>query len=463
MHGYHRPLLVLPANLIGKTQRERKEYERDWHLPRKRIEIISYERLSRVSCKDYLESMLPDIIVCDEGHRLKNVKTGIHRRMRRYVNAHRPVFVILSGTLIGERFMQWAPSADWALNELSPAPRKWTTQSSWAGALDIEGRTSPGALRVFIRDLNADADYSSRVRAGYGERVRDSLGVICKGGDECGASIELYPIALPHSDALEAALDVAAQWELPDGSVMVDPLSASRAARQLELGCYYRWIVPAPPDWLDARKNIGAVIRDIIKHRQIDTGLEARNWIDRNGDADSRAALSLWRDIEPKFTPVTECVWVEDAPIKALVEHALTAPCIIWVWHKEIGYALERAGIPYYGAGGLREGVSIEAETGTRSVCASIESNATGRNLQMFSRAIIAETPDDPKKWEQLIGRMHRTGQRADEVTVQPVLSTKRARVAFERTRERARAIEAVTAITPKLLLAVELNDEVDE
>jgi hypothetical protein len=232
-------------------------------------------------------------------------------------------------------------------------------------------------------------------------------------------------------------------------------LSASRAQRQLELGCYYRWIVKPPAEWLEARKGWGATVRELIKHRRIDTELQARQWVDASGAAEDRAALTAWREWGPVFVPVTECVWVDDAPVMALVEIAAAAPAIIWIHHREIGLRLEALGIPYYGAGGLRNGVSIESELGDRSVCASIESNATGRNLQMFARAIVAETPDDPKRWEQLIGRMHRTGQRADEVIVRPVLSTERAKVALERTCTRARAIEAVTGLPMKLLLAV--------
>jgi hypothetical protein len=459
-HGYDRPLLILPASLIAKTIKAWHAYSRDWHLPPRMPEMISYERLSRDSCKDFLEKRRPDIVICDEAQKLKNSKTAAHRRLRRYVSNARVTFVPLSGTLIGERLMQWAPLSAWALGEGSPAPLKWATQSAWAGALDPEGRTGAGILS---RWRNSDEE---SIQMAYGRRVRETPGVLSQGSDGCGASILIEPIALPLSDAVKEALDLVAQWELPDGSVMVDPLHASRAARQLELGCYYRWVTLPPKEWRLARRDWSATVRRVIKTRHaIDTELQARNWVDANpsftfeyeldGDkreVDSRDALNEWRKLGPTFEPVTECIWIDDRPINELTSIAKRAPTIIWVHHREIGIRLESMGIPYYGAKGLRNGEPIESELGDRSVCASIASNATGRNLQRFSRAIIAELPDDPKLIEQLIGRMHRTGQKADEVIVMPVLSTDRAREAIERVKAKAIAIESMTGVPMKLL-----------
>lgn len=444
-HGYERPLLVLPGALVGKTMREMREYRKDWHLPR-RIEIISYEKLARVLSKDFLEEYKPTIIVCDEAHKLKNHRTAAHRRMRRYVTKHKPAFVPLSGTLIGERLMHWAPLSDWALHEGSPAPRKWATQSAWAGALDAGGRTSSGALRVFC------ATDDETVQEGFGRRVRETPGVLCHSSVDCGASIQIAPVALPLSEDVQMFLDVLhSDWELPSGVLLVDPLTMGRAARQLELGCYYRWVTPAPEEWLIARKGWNTAVRECVKYHRLDTELEVRNWVDAHGDAESRYALEQWRMHGPTFTPVTECIWLDDGPINALVAMAKEAPAIVWVHHREIGLRLDTLGLPYYAAKGLRAGVSIESELGDRSVCASIESNATGRNLQRFARAIIAELPDDPKRVEQLIGRMHRTGQKADEVLIQPVLSTQRARDAMLRTRDRALIIESITGLPMKL------------
>ena len=57
--------------------------------------------------------------------------------------------------------------------------------------------------------------------------------------------------------------------------------------------------------------------------------------------------------------------------------------------------------------------------TGREAVCASPRAHGTGKNLQQFARNLVANPPSDGATWEQLIGRTHRQGQEADEVTVE--------------------------------------------
>ena len=67
-------------------------------------------------------------------------------------------------------------------------------------------------------------------------------------------------------------------------------------------------------------------------------------------------------------------------------------------------------GVPVYGSG-----TNIPAETA--HLCgASIAVHGTGKNLQAWSNQLVISPPSSGKAWEQLLGRMHRTGQQADEV-----------------------------------------------
>jgi hypothetical protein len=50
------------------------------------------------------------------------------------------------------------------------------------------------------------------------------------------------------------------------------------------------------------------------------------------------------------------------------------------------------------------------------SCIASIKANGTGRNLQVWERCLVVCPPSDGVAWEQLLGRLHRPGQKADEV-----------------------------------------------
>jgi hypothetical protein len=69
--------------------------------------------------------------------------------------------------------------------------------------------------------------------------------------------------------------------------------------------------------------------------------------------------------------------------------------------------------VPYFGAGSEE----IANERGDRSVVASIQAHGVGRNLQMFSSNLVVSCPSAGADWEQLLGRTHRQGQQADEVT----------------------------------------------
>jgi superfamily II DNA or RNA helicase len=82
-----RPLLVLPASLIDKTEREARKYRKDWLVPNN-IVMVSYEVLGRVNQAAYLEKHDPDVVVCDEVHRLKNKKAAVTRRFNRFLKPH---------------------------------------------------------------------------------------------------------------------------------------------------------------------------------------------------------------------------------------------------------------------------------------------------------------------------------------------------------------------------------------
>lgn len=59
-----RPLLLLPAKLIEKTEREEVKYRQDWLIPR--VRKVSYEKLGKTQHAKLLEEAQPDVIVCDE-------------------------------------------------------------------------------------------------------------------------------------------------------------------------------------------------------------------------------------------------------------------------------------------------------------------------------------------------------------------------------------------------------------
>ena len=111
----NRPILLLPASLIEKTERDRQEYAKHWKVA-KHLRFVSYESLGRVRMAQELENYHPDLIIADEAHRLKNPRAACTRRVARYMKDHPTVpFVALSGTIMRHSIKDFAHLLIWAL------------------------------------------------------------------------------------------------------------------------------------------------------------------------------------------------------------------------------------------------------------------------------------------------------------------------------------------------------------
>lgn len=82
-----RPLLLLPANLIEKTERDWRRLAVHWRIPNN-IRLFSYEMLGRVQSAAELDVYQPDLIVADEVHKLKNRRAAVTRRVSRWMQGH---------------------------------------------------------------------------------------------------------------------------------------------------------------------------------------------------------------------------------------------------------------------------------------------------------------------------------------------------------------------------------------
>jgi hypothetical protein len=129
---------------------------------------------------------------------------------------------------------------------------------------------------------------------------------------------------------------------------------------------------------------------------------------------------------------------------------------ICWVEHVEYGRELAaRTGIAYYQRAGLNEKKQLidDHPKGTPLI-ASIASNAEGRNLQAWSTNLVTSPPTSGALWEQLLGRCHRDGQEADEVTYTLLISLAEQAAAFDRARADARTISDTIGQEQKLCYA---------
>ncbi len=435
----NRTLLLIPAALKGKTLREFAYLKRHWSEPA-RLHIISYELLSRDRGVEELEAYRPDLIVADEAHCLKNPRAVCTTRLQRYLTSHECSYVDISGTMSNRSIMEYYHRNLWALPDNGPLPKKYHEAKKWADALDEKtfelGRPSPGALLKLctqrelksIAEDRTEANVLRTVREAYGRRLFSAPGMVSTSEMFDGSmAIRVTTHEFTPGDAVVAAFRrIREHWELPDKQQIDNPAALWRHARELIQGFYYKWDPPPPIEWLMLRKIWSSVVRQILRDYQwIDprTPLGVVRALDSNRITFGKSALKDWRAIANTYEPHTRSEWIDDACLVWAERWASRNKGIIWVYDVAFAKALaQRTKLPYYGSGGMCDNKFIENEPGT--CIASIKANSRGRNLQLLhSKNLIVSVPPKGETLEQLIGRTHRDGQRADEVTVDIPLS----------------------------------------
>jgi hypothetical protein len=396
------------------------------------------------------------------------------------------VCVALSGTITQRSIRDFAHIIRWCLKH-APVPSTYNALMEWAGCLDVKlppdvQRLAPGALAELYNEEERTAsaqgmDHAvSAARSAFGRRLRETPGVV--GTQDEGPAVGLTVAALEvpnYNRATHAAFEgLRERWELPDGQLCVSPADVWRHARELALGFYYRWKVPGPDDWMEARRRWGMAVRHVlaVNRSGLDSELPVknacrrgefdRNYIAPNGvrlvDQTIGEIYRAWEEIKPTFVPETEAVWIDPAPLELVAKWADENTGIVFVEHVAFAHELaRRTGRPYFGEGGkdarTRRFIE-EARPADGSILASVSSNQEGRNLQAWNRALVISAPPNGGPWEQLLGRLHRDGQEAEEVTFELLIGCFEQLSGFDQAREDARYIHEVLGSPQKLLCA---------
>jgi hypothetical protein len=454
--GAARPLLIVPAKLRDKTRREFAAARIDWNVPE--IEIVSFEKLGRVSGADYLADFAPDLVMADECHRLKNPRAAVTRRVLRYCAAERPKALFLSGTITSRSLMDFHHLLKLTHGpKLSPLPWSYVEAKTWADCVDegVESRTLPGPLVVFS---SAGSDLPE-IREGVGRRIRDTAGVVHamegKGAGGCDASIQISTFDPDSTDEIRIEIDrITKAKQNPDGSE-ASPADIYRHIRTMVQGFFYQWDPEPPEHWRKARSAWSRFVRNILEEE--DPRFDSELQIARACAADRLSSFEWrrWEEVRGDYDGRTVPVWLSDQP---LISAALrvTKPAIVWVEHIATGQKLaEITGWPYFHRLGLTDDRrSIEDTDGTAPIIASIAANAEGRNLQKFSRNVVITPPGSGKTWEQLIGRTHRAGQTADEIEIEIMIGHRSIFETFKQAQKDAEYISAITGGIQKLEIA---------
>jgi hypothetical protein len=493
-------VLFLPPNL------KRQLLEVDWHyygqhwkLPnlvggkfqypgRPLLHVVAFSELSGAKNSDILERLQPDLIIIDEAHSLANATAARTKRFGRFLRQHPSTKVLCwSGTLTKRSLLDWAHLSAAALKQGSPAPLDYPTLEAWASALDPSDFPSPAG------ELTKLCEPGETPQEAFSRRVLLTPGVVSSGDAQaCQASLVITERKIQAPPEVQVRLDaVVEMWQRPDGEELIDPLSVARCAREVSCGFWYRWRWPRgePKEviekWLEARKAWNKELRDKLKQSKtwMDSPMlcaraairwyDGFAWLDEAGVRHVVApetpsniekhpiwraeTFPKWREVKDSASPVTEGVWFSDFLVDDVVTWLEEKPGLAWYESDAFGVrvmqkARER-GVPVVHCGPGDEGAGAVLKlTGKERALLTIRSHGTGKNLQMFHRNLVANPPSGGAEWEQLLGRTHRQGQVADEVTVEVYRHTQPFREAIETARELSAYIQGAFGATQKLV-----------
>jgi hypothetical protein len=486
-------VLLLPPNLKAQMlEVDWHFYGQHWKLPnlaggrwlvpgRPTLHVVAFSELSGSRATDLLDRLRPDVVIVDEAHSVRNRTAARTKRFRRFVEKHQPRVFAWSGTLTSRSLKDYADLSNFALGDGSPVPLHWPTVEEWAGHLDpSDFRSPPGRLHQFGDGAAGD------VRSGYARWVVETSGVVSSGDTaSCQASLviserllEAPAVIKEHLAALEAS------WERPDGEALVDAMSVGRCARELSCGFYYRWRWPRKEPveviekWLKARKEWHKELREKLKlsRPHMDSPLlcakAAIRWYKgyTHVERDEAGAELERRVVPPKSTqgplpvwpsicwpdweavrdsakPETEPVWLDSFFVDDAVNWLEEGPGVFWYEFAGLAQRISQVArarkLPLVFAGPGAEGDrAIQLLGGQERVLASIRAHGTGKNIQCHSRACVGNPPSSGSDWEQLLGRHHRAGQTADEVSFQTYRHTEVVQRAVERARDLSEYIQ---------------------
>ncbi len=433
--------------------------------------VLPYSMLSTEDTADLLEGIEPELIIADEVQNLKWMTSGRTKRIVKYMSKHPAcAFAGMSGTITNKSIRDYWHLITWALGERSPLPVSPWLAGNLASVLDSEAMPSRrqmeewAPLRRWARVWFPAKDFDMGVvglREAYQLRLTSAPGVVSSNSD-CMVDTHLIVRNTPipdhkqHPDweKLDELMEqVEGMYISPTGDEIAHAIHTHKWMRELTMGFYNKLVWPEP-EVLARRRNIevgdAAELLTLARsHHEAkqDYSKELRRWFggqhrDRldtprlvgqsmaqhGADEVGKKLYGYWKhmkDQELEDMPVRDRIPVRvcDYKIVQAVEWARGRDGgILWYHHQEVGLwlmsYLEAAGIEaiHCPAGyPIIESSDAEAEEFSHKlhVC-SIGSHGTGKNLQHHTNQLCVEWPRGAHTVEQLLGRLHRTGQEAE-------------------------------------------------
>lgn len=419
-------------------------------------EIMTYESMSRANQQHYLRERRPRLLILDEAHKLKDPTTTRTKRFAAFIEEYRPMVVAMSGSFSPSgKVADYAHIARWALGDRSPVPLDDThllgldtaiAPISRGGSFDTSEARAVWAAWDPPRDKDRQTDLRTAVR----RRLHTAPGCVWSSVSSCSTPLIGTHWTHPLTDTTQAAVDgVKDEWTLPDGTELVSALEVGLQTNALPFGFFLTWDWDAvggyDDPWNVARLGWSRAVRGYLQFRAVRGGPDSPLLIEqavRTGGIDDPtvvAAYQAWQEQRHKEPPPPKVVWYDEEQGRTTAEalRAVEPGTLIWYQNPAMRQVLAWAGIPTRGAG------QPAPNDPSTSWGVSIQSHATGWNLQMFRRNLILQPPGSPGTWQQLIGRTHRHGQRYP-VTVSVCTTTEALEQRLQTALEGSKVVDAI-------------------
>lgn len=462
-----------PIHILGgKKMRERRALARSG---KKGLYVFPYSLLSTQDTSDNLNDIRPEIIIGDEAHRISNPTAARTRRMTAYIDEHEPECVFVSGTITSKSVMEYYHLIRASLGNNNPLPNTKSLAYEWAAVIDAGGESSwddsshnnPGPLKPLVEwartnypELEITEDRKG-FREAYKVRLISCPGVVSSGDSDIGTSLMFVnkPVEGKEQaegwEKLKELIDqIEDQWLTPNEDEIEHAIHMWKWLNELSAGFYNQLVWPDVESF-SKRRSMGAkqaqeILVKALKHHTAgqDYARVLREWLERharpnldtpfllgqdmarnegkNVGSELFDAWSYWKSLDFEGRPdrdshaIRVCPYKVDAAIRWA--SSIDAGGIIWYHHKAIGEWLyekaTEAGLDAIHCPAGHNTQILDPKNVDRIVIASITAHGTGKNLQHFKDQCILQMPRSAKTAEQLLGRLHRTGQKADELEV---------------------------------------------
>lgn len=460
------------------------------------LHFVPYSLLSNKKSTQLFEMLDPDGVVADEMHLLANRTSARGIRFLRSMGARNRVFCGWSGSAIKRSIRDCAHLALHSLGLDSPYPTLPKFVDAWAAILDpsptpdrmsrlaeaMYDQLGDGAnTKLFSSGFGSDGG----IREGHRDRVVRTPGVISTRSSSvsCSLSFDEWKLEDKLPEEIANKLRDARQGKRPDGDDLADALEKSDCCKAISCGYYYYWAFPrATPEeraegglidkWYAARKPFNKELR--AKTSMGEAHLDSRKLCEEAAERAWRIPryqgdLPVWPSVTwPEWAAIKDLVyyepkvkWVDDFLARAAAKWATENRGIVWVECRELGMRIaELAGIGFH-CGGPKAEELLAAEDGSRSIVSTLAANGESTDgLQYkFCKQLVLEIPSSGDRWEQLLGRLVREGQPADEVETYVPLHTSEMRDALRSAYRLSQFLEAVTSNKQLMLSADGLED----